>query len=103
MVKCREPLIKAWTKSFEVFLNEERPTDRDVFEFAQFRVCIIEMSIVLGDVFAFIKAEAVEVIKGFAKGTFLYLLVERFQGFPEQGNSDFFSSKVICAFATMRE
>jgi hypothetical protein len=78
LVECREPLIKAWTKSFEVFLDKEGPTDRDVFELAQFRVCIIETGIVLRDIFAFIKAEIVEVIKGFTESPFFYLLVERF-------------------------
>ena len=83
MIECREPLIKAWTKSFKIFLNKERSTDRDVFELAQFGVCIIETSVVLRDVLAFIKAEIVEVVKGFAEGSFLNLFVERFQGFLE--------------------
>ena len=71
-------MIKARTKSFNVFLNKKRPVDCNVFELAQFKVCIIKMSIVLKDVFALIKAKAVEIVKGFAKSSFLYLLVKRF-------------------------
>ena len=36
------------------------------------------MGIILRDVFAFIKVEIVEVIKGFAESPFFYLLIERF-------------------------
>jgi hypothetical protein len=47
LIECGEPLVKARAKAFEVFLNQERAIDLNLFEFAKSRVAIVKSSVIV--------------------------------------------------------